>query len=74
MRGTAIGREASRIEAYGDSRAGPNREHVRREPFSDDPDANREHVRREPFSDDTWPQKPRVAPLFFRAPVEICGA
>jgi len=37
MRGTAIGREASRMEAYGDSRAGPNREHVRREPFSDDP-------------------------------------
>jgi len=35
MRGTAIGREARRIASYADSRAGPNREHVRREPPSD---------------------------------------
>jgi len=35
MRGTAIGREAKRTESYRDGRAGPNREHVRREPLSD---------------------------------------
>jgi hypothetical protein len=34
MRGTAIGREASRKPTYGDSRAGPDREHVRRAPLS----------------------------------------
>ena len=36
MRGTATGREARLKHPYGDSRAGPGREHVRREPFSDD--------------------------------------
>jgi len=35
MRGTAIGREARRRESWRDGRAGPNREHVRREPPSD---------------------------------------
>ena len=34
MRGTAIGREASRMVTYGYGRAGPDREHVRRVPFS----------------------------------------
>jgi hypothetical protein len=34
MRGTAIGREASRKSTYGDRRAGPDREHVRREPLA----------------------------------------
>jgi hypothetical protein len=33
MRGTAIGREASRTSTYVASRAGPDREHVRREPL-----------------------------------------
>ncbi len=35
MRGTAIGREARRRESWRAGRAGPNREHVRREPLSD---------------------------------------
>ena len=34
MGGTAIGREARRRETWRDGRAGPNREHVRREPLS----------------------------------------
>ncbi len=32
---TAIGREASRATSYGDGRADPDREHARREPFSE---------------------------------------
>ncbi len=35
MGSTAIGREARRRETWGDGRAGPNREHARREPPSD---------------------------------------
>ena len=35
MGSTAIGREASRMASYGNGRAGPNREHARRQPFSD---------------------------------------
>jgi len=34
MGSTAIGREASRVSTCGDGRAGPDREHARREPFS----------------------------------------
>jgi hypothetical protein len=34
MGSTAIGREASRTSTYVDSRAGPDREHVRRVPLS----------------------------------------
>ena len=34
MRGTAIGREASRKSTYVASRAGPDREHVRRVPLA----------------------------------------
>jgi hypothetical protein len=34
MGSTAIGREASRVASYGDGRAGPDREHARRGPFS----------------------------------------
>jgi hypothetical protein len=34
MGSTAIGREASRVSTRGDGRAGPDREHARREPFS----------------------------------------
>ena len=36
MGSTAIGGEASRVLTQGDGRAGPDREHARREPFSDD--------------------------------------
>jgi len=41
MGSTAIGREASRVVTWGDGRAGPDREHARRVPFSGDAGACR---------------------------------
>ena len=65
MRGTAIGREARRMDPYGSGRAGPDREHVRREPFSDDPSPQTPHAA-------CFDSAPRYAPCSCCQPP--CGA